>query len=190
MSKDRLKPTVNKHAVIICEGASEQGYVRWLQRLAHKHTIRGVRFNEKNIGCGDPLEAVTTAVAEIKRLKADKLNIVWRGVLIDQDSFGPAPEREKEARNLAKIHKLEWLVQPPCHEGFLLKHFEALKTHQPPTEEIAFNHLRKVWPDYKKGMDALGYEKILTIEHLRCARGVWPEFSAMLDAIGWTVDRE
>jgi hypothetical protein len=136
------------------------------------------------------LEAVKTAIAEIKRLKAGKLNVVWRGVLIDLDNFDRAPEREQEARNLAKKHKIEWLIQPPCHEGFLLKHFEALKTHQPPTEEIAFTHLRKVWPDYKKGMDALGYEKILTIEHLRCARGVWPEFGAMLDAIGWTIDRE
>lgn len=190
MSKDRLRPTSNKHSLIVCEGASEQGYVRWLRRLAHRHSIGGLAFNEKNVGGGDPLETIKTTISEIKRLKADKLNIVWRGILIDEDSFGQAPERDQEARNLAVKHGVSWLIQPPCHEGFLLKHFEALKTHQPPTEDVSKKYLKTVWPEYKKGMDALGYEKILTLEHLRCARSVWPEFSAMLDAIGWTIDRE
>lgn len=45
--------------------------------------------------------------------------------------------------------------------------------------------LRSVWPNYEKGIDAIGYEKTLTLEHLRRARIVEPEFDAFLTSIGW-----
>jgi hypothetical protein len=77
------------------------------------------------------------------------------------------------------------IVQRPCHEAFIIRHFKGWENHKPSTRQDAEKLLVKVWPRYKKGMDAGEYAKILTPDHVAVARGVEPQFDAFLSRIGW-----
>ena len=77
------------------------------------------------------------------------------------------------------------LWQDPCHEGFLLQHFVTAAGQRPATARQAMQTLNKSWPTYRKGLSAVGYEQVLTIEHLARARDVDSAFDNFLNRIGW-----
>jgi hypothetical protein len=87
---------------------------------------------------------------------------------------------------LATRKSLTLIWSEPCHEAFLVRHFDGYETHRPPTPREAERLLRMLWPGYRKGMDATRYEAMLTADHLTRVRTVEPHFDAFLDSMGWS----
>ena len=166
------------------EGASEQGYGRWLNRLAHHQGVP-VAFTVEKLQGGDPLDLVEQAVEKLDRLERQRGRFAVRGLLLDRDLYGDTPNRDQQAHSIAKKKRIHLIWQHPTHEGLLLRHFDQYRTHAPPTAAEALKRLIKVWPNYIKGLDATGYEQVLSNEHLTCGRSVCDELEQFLVRCGW-----
>jgi hypothetical protein len=104
---------------------------------------------------------------------------------LDADGLGKVPHRDQKAIDLVLKKNFRLVWQHPCHEAFLLRHFRQTVKLRPPSTAEAIKQLEKIWPNYRKGMDAFGYESVLTIDHVATARRELPEFNKLLAAIGW-----
>lgn len=181
MSNGR-RPRLQRTTVFLgCEGGSELGYGRWLNRQARKENVL------LHIGChdlhgGPPLTLVRKAKRKLDQPSAD---FTHRAILLDQDRFSENPENDAEAIGLADELGIVLIRQHPCHEGFVLRHFDGCERIQIRTSNDAERRLRRVWPDYRKGLFADEYEEILGEEHLRRIRSVHREFDRFLTTIGW-----
>ncbi len=166
------------------EGNSEFGYLRWLNRLAAKTGVR-IAFTAKCLQGGDPLELVESALNQLTVVERRGTQFRHRALLLDRDGLGDNNTRDQRAQALAKRHRVTLLWQVPCHEGFLLRHFVTGAGQRPTTARQAMQTLNTLWPGYRKGIDAIGYERILTVEHLATARAVDVAFDGFLANIGW-----
>lgn len=137
----------------------------------------------EGLGGGDPLALVEEAVMRNRR-NGDRST--KRSLLLDSDLRGADHNRDQKAFALARQYRIALIWQDPCHEGFLLRHFEGFDGHRPVDPIAAERQLRGVWPDYKKGMDATGYEGKLRVAHLVRIRQVEPLLNDFLNDIGWT----
>ena len=169
---------------LACEGGSEYGYVRWLNRLA-RNCGALVAIKAERLQGGDPLELVESAMSKLRHRDRPGARFEVRGLLLDADLRGVNPGRDSEAARLAERRKIRLIWQEPIHEAFLLRHFDGFETHRPPDKRSAQRQLKNVWPDYEKGMDATGYERRLGLDHLRRVRTVEPVFDAFLALAGW-----
>ncbi len=106
-------------------------------------------------------------------------------LFLDADGLGQNNERDRNAMRFAMERKFTLIWQHPCHEAFLLRHFQKTAKLRPPTTADAIEQLEKIWPSYYKGMDAFGYGNMLGIESVMIARGELPEFDKFLTKIGW-----
>ena len=166
------------------EGASEQGYGRWIKRVADVEKLR-VAITAEGLTGGDPLTVVQSAITKLKRLRRSGRNFEVRALLLDRDRVGETPDRDDRALRLANNAGLLLIWQDPCHEAFLVRHFPGYETHRPPDALSATRLLKKMWPQYEKGMDATGYEPFLTLDHLFRARAVEPNLDVFLTQLGW-----
>lgn len=169
---------------LVGEGLSEQGYGRWLNKLAAAHKIPVAIKAEGLTGSG-PLDLVEGAIKKLAAAKRPGRRYTIRGLLLDTDQFGKSKIRDTQAILAAKRHRLFLIRQTPDHEGFLAHHFKGLTRRKPPDGKASLKLLKTVWPDYKKGMDAIGYEKKLMLEHLKRARGVEKGLDEFLTLAGW-----
>lgn len=134
-----------------CEGASEAGYVRWLKQLARREGL-GIAISDENLGGGDVLVIVERF---LERMALRRKNRPYRhfGILLDFDTLHDSLDRIGTAERLAAGAKVALLWQSPCHEAFLLRHFEGFQGHRPVDKAMAERQLRGVWPeDFAKGM--------------------------------------
>ena len=69
------------------EGASEQGYGRWLNRLAAAHKIP-VAIKAESLTGGDPLGLVEGAMKNLATAERHGRRYAIRGLLLDTDQFG------------------------------------------------------------------------------------------------------
>ena len=166
------------------EGSSEFGYLRWLNRLAARSGVR-VAFTAKRLQGGDPLELVESALDRLTVVERRGARFRHRALLLDRDGLGANETRDRQAISLAERRGMTLLWQDPCHEGFLLRHFVTAAGQRPATARQAMQTLNKSWPTYCKGLSAIGYEQIFTIEHLARARGADLAFDDFLTRIGW-----
>ena len=166
------------------EGLSERGYGRWLNRLAAAHNIP-VAIKAEGLAGSDPLELVEGAVNKLAAVERPGRRYRIRGLLLDTDLFGMSAGRDRRANAIAKRHQIILIRQTPDHEGFLAHHFPRLTRRKPHDGKASLKLLKTVWPDYEKGMDAIGYEKKLTLEHLERARGVETALDEFLTKAGW-----
>jgi hypothetical protein len=150
----------------------------WFSALAFALTV------EKLHG-SDPLDLVKEASAKLTRFFRDKKRFNHRVIFLDSDCLEKRPDRDATARRLAKENSFELIWQHPCHEAFLLRHFQKTARLRPSTTADAIKQLEKIWPSYYKGMDAFGYGNMLGIENVMIARGELPEFDNFLTKIGW-----
>ena len=104
------------------EGLSEQGYGRWLKRLAPKHNIP-VAIRADGLAGSDPLELVQGTVNKLAAVERNGTLYRTRGLLLDTDQFGKNEDRDRLALSVAKRHRIFLLRQTPDHEGFLAHHF-------------------------------------------------------------------
>ncbi len=169
---------------LACEGLGEQGYGRWLNRLADDLAIPVV-VQASSVGGGDPLDLVEKSIHRLRRLEKQRGPHRLRGLLLDRDCFGRDQDRDRLAIAKARKTNIHLLWQAPCHEVFIIHHFHGYEEFNPRDEADFWRTMQAVWPEYTKGMDASGYGTKLTQDHLARARAVEVEFDRFLVRIGW-----
>ena len=163
----RRAPIPQRRRVFLgCEGESEQSYAALLGRLVH---ARHVHIDSRLLrpGGGDPLALVERAIMELDQGVARRSVYVAKAVLLDADRRGQSPARDAQATTLAGQHGLSLIWQQPCHEAFLLRHLPGCDSLRPPTSDRAAQELQRRWPDYRKGLPAIGLARRID------AAGVW-----------------
>lgn len=144
-----------KRFFVGCEGESEQGYARLIQRFAEEEL--SVHIDAKLLNrAGDPLALTKRAVAEIahaEQLPGSKYS--HRFLLFDTDRLGLSQERGKRLAKLVLENNLVLVRQGICFEAVLPRHFEGHETAHPMTSADALRQLKKIWPDYQKGASAI-----------------------------------
>lgn len=166
------------------EGPSEQGYGRWLGRLAHTHQMP-IAIRCDGLSGGDPLDMIREALLKLEASERSGARYRRKAILLDADSLGKNEERDRTAREIAARARMEIIWQVQSHEHFLLRHFSEYQNRTPTSNIEARRWLMNVWPTYKKGLDADGYGRVLTRDHLARVRAVHEELNAFLDSIGW-----
>ena len=169
---------------VACEGNSELGYVRWLNRLADAWGIP-VAITARNMK-GGAAKAIVEKATKNLRSSAGGAKVFHRKyVILDYDLSANAQSELDQAARIAEKNLFGVVWQRICHECFLLKHFSQTERLNPSTADGCSRALLGVWPEYCKGMDATDYERQLSTDKLARARGNLPELDAFLNDIGW-----
>ena len=175
---------VKRPIFVACEGKSETGYVRWLNRLAGVKGIP-VAITAKDMKGGAPSAIAEGAVRFLRRGDGGPRTYLGKYLFLDRDPSVNSRQELARAVQIAEKHLFGVVWQRICHEGFLLKHFSETEYRNPTNAKACETALFGVWPDYRKGLDAIGYESRLTLDHLARARGNLPDLDFFLNEIGW-----
>lgn len=188
MSRHRIPQRVRTY--IGCEGQSEQSYARLLGMVADSVGCHLYIDNDLlQPGGGDPLALVQLAVRRIDRKEKQRGGpFRHRALLLDRDKFGQDPRRDVQVEPLARQNTLSLIWQAPCHEAFLLRHFDGFDTVRPATTDLSYEGLRRVWPGYEKGMPAAQLEKRISLEGIRRACAAEAELASFLRRVGLPID--
>ena len=167
------------------EGPSEQSYGKRLNEIADAAGLH-LHFDNDVLqpGGGDPLELVKLAISRIDQKRRKRGDFARRAILLDRDKLPQNPEWEKLILRLAQQHELSLIWQDICHEAFLLRHLEQHTSSRPPTADLALQALKKLWPEYFKGMSAAQLAARIDLPAVRRAGSVEPGLAVFLDRIG------
>lgn len=175
---------VKRPVFVACEGGSEAGYIRWLNRLADAQDVP-VAFTARDMKGGSPSEIVNKAIRFLRGSIGGPRTYLGKYLFVDRDLTVNSQEELDRAVQIAERHSFRIIWQHICHEFFLLKHFARTERLSPSTADDCNRALLGVWSGYRKGLDATEYERQLSLDHLARARGNLPEFDAFLNEIGW-----
>ncbi|MEQ8195953.1 MAG: hypothetical protein RIB59_15845 [Rhodospirillales bacterium] len=173
-----------KLVFIAGEGLSERGYGRWLNHHAAEIGL-SISIRVEALAGGDPCDLVEQSIEKLAAAEKSGARYRSRALLLDSDLRGMNIDRDQRAINLSARKNLNLIWQEPCHEGFLLRHFDAVNQLRPATVNRAEQLLARVWPQYEKGMDATKYKSVLSSDHLERARNEIPALNDFLRSIGW-----
>lgn len=151
-----------------CEGESEQAYGRFLNDIVRDSGLPfHIEVVNLNPGAGDPLARIRRAVKEIKRRSERRAEFRFKTVLMDSDQIDGNVQRRQQVEALAADHDISIIWQQPCHEAFLLRHFEGHFNQMPATSALARVALQQVWPEYQKPMTSLQLSRKISIDGVR-----------------------
>ncbi len=141
-----------------------------LQRIADEQ-CRAVHLDARKLtGAGDPLALVQRALAEISfGEQQPKRKYARRFLLFDTDRFGQNSGRDELIHRLVVRARLILVRQEVCFESLLLRHFAGHEYDQPQTSSDALKRLKRIWPEYRKGMPALDLVKRIGLADVRRA---------------------
>ena len=188
MARGRKPIPQNRPVFVAGEGLSEQGYGRWIGRLGAVYGVP-IAVRAEGLHGGDPLDLVNQAVRKLRIAERRGAKYPIRSLFLDHDTFGKNPENDQLAIEIAQDKGFFLIQQMPCHEGFLLAHFDDCPNPIPNNPPEAMAILKQIWPNYSKGMDAIRYGSVLSVGHLERARQRVRELDDLLSAIGWRVPR-
>ncbi len=148
-----------------CEGESEQAYGQFLYEIVRQRDLPiHIEVVNLNPGAGDPLSRVKRAVKEIARRSKKRAEFAYRAVLMDDDQIADDLYRRRQVESLATQNKISIIWQSPCHEAFLLRHFDGRLNAEPPDSVESVLNLRKVWPDYAKPVSRIEISRRLDVQ--------------------------
>lgn len=134
-----------------CEGESEQAYGQFLYEIVRQRDLPiHIEVVNLNPGAGDPLSRVKRAVKEIARRSQRRAEFAYRAILMDDDQIVGDVRLQRQVERLATQNRISIIWQSPCHEAFLLRHFDGRLNAKPPDTVGSASSLRQVWPDYVK----------------------------------------
>lgn len=183
--RERTYRRIKRAIFVACEGKSELGYVRWLNRLADAEGVP-VSISGRDMKGGGAGKIADRATRTLLRSAGGAAMYEKRYLLMDRGRSARYRREIERGRQIAGKHSFSIIWQPICHECFLLKHFAETVERNPPDASACEAALLAVWPAYRKGLDATEYEKELSIEHLVRARANLPELEAFLIDISWS----
>ncbi|RWE76377.1 RloB domain-containing protein [Mesorhizobium sp.] len=151
-----------------CEGESEQAYGQFLNSIVRESNLPfHIEVVNLNPGAGDPIARIKRAEQEVKRRSNRRAEFKFKTVLMDSDQIENDHRRRQQVEALAAGCDISVVWQRPCHEAFLLRHFEGYHNHRPATSALALTALLEVWPDYKKPMTSLQVSKKISMAGVR-----------------------
>ncbi len=176
-----------KRYFIGCEGESEKGYAAFLIFLARRKNL-AIHLDSQVLGkAGDPLVLVEQAIAAVKRgEKGGKPAYRKRFLLMDTDRLNQDQQKDAKMLRIAQQNNLVLVRQDPCIEAVLLRHFNGKEACRPPATTVALQDLRRVWPDYKKGIAGQDLAKKFNLEdvHRAAKQPNQTDLKNMLEIIG------
>ena len=135
------------------EGISERNYGQYLRQIADDHSLPIHIDCNYVIGGGDPLKVVQESIKLMKRNSRNHGDYKVKAVMLDSDKLGQSPDRDNKIKPLAADHNVRLIYSVPKIEAFLFRHFPGCENKRPPAK-TAISELKKVWPEYYKGIDA------------------------------------
>ncbi|TIW94447.1 MAG: RloB domain-containing protein [Mesorhizobium sp.] len=151
-----------------CEGESEQAYGQFLNDAVRETRLPfHIEVVNLNPGAGDPLARIKRAHQEVMRRRNRRAEFRFKTVLMDSDQIENDQQRRQQVEAWAAIHGISIIWQRPCHEAFLLRHFEGYLSHNPATPALARTALLGVWPEYKKPMTSLQVSRKISMAGVR-----------------------
>ncbi len=132
------------------EGASETSFLAAVQEIANDALgahVANVHLVREDLKGGDPLSMVKKAVGAAKKDAASRGAHRSRWAFLDADRTGPVRAAVEAILAPAGIRLV---LQNPCFEGLLLRHFVGRERAMPPTCANAEAALRTLWPTYRK----------------------------------------
>lgn len=186
MSRRRPHIAQRRRVFIGCEGESERGYAAFLQSLAEELGL--AIFIDAVVlqpGGGNPLQIVRKAIAEHMARASSKGAYFTRAIFLDIDKVGEVEGGKKTVEAAAGRAGFILIWQDPCHEAFLLRHFDGAQTHKPNTSQEAQRRLTTAWPKYEKGSSAFAISQCLDYAAVQRAMMVELELAAFLKELGF-----
>ena len=175
---------VKRPIFVACEGKSETGYVRWLNRLADHQGVP-VALTAHDMKGGAPAIIADKAIRFLRGSIGGPRTYRGKYLFLDSDPAVNTQHELDRAVQIAEKHLFGVIWQQVCHECFLLKHFAETENRNPPIANSCEIALLGVWPTFRKGLDATEYERHLSLEHLARGRDNLPDLDAFLNDIGW-----
>ena len=175
---------IKRPIFVACEGKSETGYIRWLNRLADAQGAP-VALTARDMKGGAPADIAERAIRFLRGSIGGTKTYRSKYLFLDRALAVNSQQELDRAVEIAERHSFGVVWQRICHECFLLKHYSQTERRNPSTANWCNRALLDVWPAYQKGMDAMEYERNLSLDHLARARGNLSELDAFLNDIGW-----
>lgn len=182
MSKRFFPPVHRKRILFAVEGEGEQSLVKWLQQLADAqgmflhldcHVLRGGGYK--------------TMFEDAKHFfkRKDKRKTEKSVLLIDEDraNLGDDGWHLSKLQQEAEPTNIIVCIQRPNLESIFLRMFPKKENLQPHPSNVE-RQLKKMWPEYKKPMDAFQLGKKFELDDLLRAAKADPELSKLLSMIG------
>ena len=179
-----MRRRIKRPVYVACEGKSEAGYIRWLNRMADDQDVP-VALTAHDMKGGAPAAIADRATRFLRGSIGGPRTYRGKYLFLDSDLAVNSRQELDRAVQIAERHSFGVVWQQICHECFLLKHFSQTERLSPSTADACSRALLGVWPAYRKGLDATEYERQLSLEHLARARGNLPDLDAFLNDIGW-----
>lgn len=175
-----------KRVLMVCEGASERGYGRWLHYILDSlgHYVH-IDPWLPGAGGGDYLFLVEESIKHITQERKRGRPYKITSILLDTTQKGINAKRDDKADTLGRDKGLCVIWQDPDHEAFLLRHLPGCETLRPSAGRT-MDKLIENLPTYRKGMAGSELRLILDANCLRRAYGVEREFEEFLNEIGYT----
>ena len=158
------------------EGASEQAFLKWIERLCDDRDIR-VRFKIQNCNGGSPKQIVGETV-KVRPTRALAINSI---ILLDKDRL--SDHEERELQQLADKQKITLIIQRPNFEGIMLRLNPGEEPKQPPPEAVKIM-LRKFWQDYEKPPAARELAARFGFENLEALARYDEDLATLLRLVG------
>lgn len=176
---------IKKRIYLGCEGSSEVAYASFLQDLIRDQNIQvHLVIKDLGLGAGNPLLRVDRAVLHLGQLKKTREAPADRFIMLDNDTHKDDQRIVREAQEQATENGITVIWQRPSFEALLLRHIEDCETLRPPNTEVAFEDLRRRWPQYRKGASRAELARTLDLTAVRRAARVEQELATLLKCIG------
>ena len=165
-----------------CEGESEQAYGSLLQTFAKENGCH-IHLVITNLRpAGDALKLADRAV-RLAQEERKNGRLTTKVIMIDDDWPSDQVERTRQVQVLLRKNGFIIILQKPNHEAFLLRHFPRYKYKKPPSN-LSERTLKRLWPEYRKGLTGNELAKQLTLEHIFRASKTQPGLKSLLNSIG------
>ena len=142
------------------EGFSERNYGQYLKLIADNHNLPIHIDCNYVTGGGDPLKVVEESIRLMKRNSRNHGDYLVKAIMLDADKLGRSIDRDDKIGLLVSASNIKLIYSNPNFEAFLLRHFPGCENKRPPAK-TTISELKKVWPEYYKGIDARSIYKQL-----------------------------
>ena len=166
------------------EGISERNYGQYLRLIAEKYNLLIHIDCNYVTGGGDPLKVVEESIRRMKWNSKNRGDYLVKAIMLDADKLGRSNDRDNKIRPLVSSGNIRLLYSTPNFEAFLLRHFPGYENKSPPAD-ASLSELAKVWPEYRKGIDARSIYKQLGEDGLVRACTVEDSLRDFLTSIGF-----
>ncbi len=175
--------TLRRRAFYPVEGEGEQSFIKWLQILADQAQLN-IHLDSKVLGGGGYKTMLEGARFYIERKNRKKSESCTLLIDVDRSNHDDGWSLAKLITEAAK-YNITICAQKPNLEGLFVRLFQSKENLQFSGSGDVKKELRKLWPDYKKPVNASILKRKFTLRDLWRAAKFDPELHRLLSTIGF-----